>query len=158
MTTTAERTMASNVTKAQAWRAYFETTALLTAELEKRMKADSGIDFGDFNVLLVLSEASGQRLRLGELARALAFGPGRLTYRIDQLAKRDLVRREPCPDDKRGFEAVLTTEGHRALRRARPIHARHVNELLLDDVTEDQAQTLLDVFTPLRARLSHFQR
>lgn len=142
------------MTKAAAWRAYFETTALLSAELEKRMKADSGIDFGDFNLLLVLGEARGQRLRLGELAKAVAFGPGRLTYRIDQLVKRGLVRREPCPEDKRGFEAVLTTEGHRALRRARPVHARHVNELLLNHLTDEQAQTLQDVFTPLRARLT----
>lgn len=154
MTTTAERTVSSNVTKAQAWRAYFETTALLTAELEKRMKADSGIDFGDFNVLLVLSEAPGQRLRLGELARRVAFGPGRLTYRIDQLVKRGYVRRESCADDRRGFEAVLTTDGHRALRRARPAHARDVNELLLDHLTDEQAQGLLETFTPLRARLT----
>lgn len=153
MSTTAERPLSAAVTKSAAWRSYFETTALLTAELERRMKAESGIDFGDFNLLLVLSEAPGQRLRLGELAKAVAFAPGRLTYRIDQLVTRGLVRRETCEGDRRGFEAVLTTEGHRALRRARPIHARHVNELLLDHVTDDQAQVLLDVFTPLRARL-----
>lgn len=142
------------VTKAQAWRAYFETTALLMAELERRMKADSGMDFGDFNVLLVLSEAPRQRLRLGELAKAVAFGPGRLTYRVDQLVKRGLVERAACPDDKRGFEAVLTTEGHRALRRARPLHARHVNELLLDHLTDAQTTALTEVFEPLRARLT----
>lgn len=142
------------VTKAQAWRAYFETTALLMAELERRMKADSGMDFGDFNVLLVLSEAPRQRLRLGELAKAVAFGPGRLTYRVDQLVKRGLVERAACPDDKRGFEAVLTAEGHRALRRARPLHARHVNELLLDHLTDAQTTALTEVFEPLRARLT----
>ena len=152
--TTTEPTTGPTGTRARAWRAYFETTALLTAELEKRMKADSGIDFGDFNLLLVLGEAPGRRLRLGELAKAVAFGPGRLTYRIDQLVKRGLVERAPCADDKRGFEAVLTAEGHRALRKARPVHARHVNELFLDELTEEQADTLLEVFTPLRARLT----
>lgn len=154
MSTTTQRSQSADVTKAGAWRAYFETTALLTAELERRMKADSGIDFGDFNLLLVLGEAPGQRLRLGELAKRVAFGPGRLTYRIDQLVKRGLVERAACADDKRGFEAVLTTEGHRTLRRARPAHARHVNELLLDHVTDEQARTLLEVFAPLRTRLT----
>ncbi|GAB2597844.1 MarR family winged helix-turn-helix transcriptional regulator [Pseudactinotalea suaedae] len=154
MTTTAERSLASNVTKAEAWRAYFETTALLTTQLEKLMKAESGLDFGDFNLLLVLSETPGQRLRLGELAKAVAFGPGRLTYRIDQLVRRGLVERRPCPEDRRGFEAVLTPEGHRALRRARPLHARHVNDLLLDHLTDEQAQMLLEVFGPLRSRLT----
>ncbi|WP_156252772.1 MarR family winged helix-turn-helix transcriptional regulator [Pseudactinotalea terrae] len=154
MTTTAEHASRASGTHARAWRAYFETTALLTAELERRMKADSGIDFGDFNLLLVLSEAPAGRLRLGELAKAVAFGPGRLTYRIDQLVKRGLVQRAPCPEDRRGYEAVLTAEGRRTLRAARPAHARHVNELFLDELTEEQAHTLLEVFTPLRARLT----
>lgn len=139
--------------KRDAWRAYFETTALLTAELERRMKRDSEMDFGDFNIMLVLSESPGERLRLGDLARAVAFGPGRLTYRLDNLERRGWVRREPCPADKRGLEAVLTTEGHRVFRRARPQHARHVNELLLDHVSEEQAHVLLEVFLPLRDRL-----
>src|SRR5690606_28137471 len=76
-----------------AWRAYFETTALLTAEIERHLKADSGLDIGDFNILLVLSEAPGERLRLRDLARAVAFGPNRLTYRLDALERRGWVRR-----------------------------------------------------------------
>ncbi len=156
MSTTAQPRPAGTVpsVRGRAWRAYFETTALLSAELERRMKAGSGMDFGDFNVLLVLSEAPDRRLRLGELARAVAFGPTRLTYRLDQLVRRGWVVREPCPEDRRGFEAVLTTEGARALRRARAPHATDVNELLLDHLTDEQAQTLLDVFTPLRDRLA----
>ncbi|HLV55601.1 MAG TPA: MarR family transcriptional regulator [Actinotalea caeni] len=137
-----------------AWRAYFETTALLTAEIERHLKADSGLDIGDFNILLVLSEAPGERLRLRDLARAVAFGPNRLTYRLDALERRGWVRRERCPDDRRGLEAVLTPAGHRAIRAARPQHARRVNELLLDHLDDDQARTLLEIFAPLRARLT----
>lgn len=152
--TTATTARTDSEVRRDAWRAYFETTALLTAQLERRMKADSGMDMGDFNIMLVLSEAPGERLRLRELARAVAFGPNRLTYRLDALERRGWVRREPCPDDKRGLEAVLTTDGHRAFRRARPQHARQVNALLLDQLTDEQAQMLLDVFEPLRDRLT----
>lgn len=152
--TTATTPRTDSEVRRDAWRAYFETTALLTAQLERRMKSDSGMDMGDFNIMLVLSEAPGERLRLRELARAVAFGPNRLTYRLDALERRGWVRREPCPDDKRGLEAVLTTDGHRAFRRARPQHARQVNALLLDQLTDEQAQTLLDVFEPLRDRLT----
>lgn len=153
MTVTHDARTAAEVRR-DAWRAYFETTALLTAQLERRMKADSGMDMGDFNIMLVLSEAPGERLRLRELARAVAFGPNRLTYRLDGLERRGWVRREPCPNDRRGLEAVLTSEGHRAIRRARPQHARQVNALMLENLTDDQAQTLLDIFEPLRDRLT----
>lgn len=112
--TTASRTSA---TKSAAWRSYFETTQLLTAELERRMKATSGMDIGDYNILLVLSESPDERLRLGGIARAISFGPNRLTYRLDALERRGWVRREPCPDDKRGLEAVLTDLGRAAFRR-----------------------------------------
>lgn len=152
MTATTPRARAAG--RREAWRTYFETTALLTAELERRMKADSGIDFGDFNVLLVLSESPGERLRLGELARAVAFGPGRLTYRLDQLAKRGLVERVPCADDRRGFEAVLTEAGHRTIRQARPPHAAHVDALFLEHLTDEQTDLLLEAFAPLRDRLT----
>lgn len=145
---------AKPATKSDAWRAYFETTQLLTAELERRMKAASGMDVGDYNILLVLTEAPDHRMRLGGLARAIAFGPNRLTYRLDALERRGWVRREPCPEDKRGLEAVLTPEGRRAFRGAAVPHGRDVKRLLLDHVTEEQAQALLDVFGPLRERLT----
>jgi DNA-binding MarR family transcriptional regulator len=140
--------------KADAWRAYFETTQLLTAELERRLKADSGMDFGDYNILLVLSEAPEHRLRLGGLARAIAFGPNRLTYRLDVLERRGWVRREPCQDDKRGLEAVLTEDGRRVFRKASLPHSRDVYDVFLDHLTDEQAQALLEVFQPLRDRLT----
>lgn len=138
---------------ADAWRAYFEGTALLTAELERRLKEHSELDLADFNVLLVLSEAPGERLRLGVLARQLAFAPGRLTYRMGSLEERGLVKREAVECDRRGIDAVLTDEGRRVLRRVRPAHARDVRELFLDAITDDEASALSAVFTPLRERL-----
>ena len=44
--------MTSDRVAPRAWRAYFEGSRLLENELERRMKATSGIDLGDFNVLL----------------------------------------------------------------------------------------------------------
>lgn len=137
----------------RAWRAYFEGSRLLENELERRLKATSGIDLGDFNVLLVLSEAEGLRMRMGDLARALAFAPGRLTYRIAALERDGLVVREPSPDDRRGTDAVLTDAGRRQLRKARPQHARHVDELFLGALDAEAIAVLDRVFSPLRARL-----
>ncbi|MGC5077449.1 MarR family winged helix-turn-helix transcriptional regulator [Agrococcus sp. DT81.2] len=137
----------------RAWRAYFEGSRLLENDLERRLKASSGIDLGDFNVLLVLSEAEGTRMRMGDLARMLAFAPGRLTYRIAALEKEGLVVREPSAVDRRGTDAVLTDAGRRRLRKARPQHARHVEELFLGGLDTEALEVLDRVFTPLRSRL-----
>jgi DNA-binding MarR family transcriptional regulator len=137
----------------RAWRSTIEGSQLLMNELERRMKASCDLDLGDFNVLLVLSEADGERMRMGDLARALAFAPGRLTYRVSALEREGLVAREPSVTDRRGTDAVLTDEGRMRLRKTRPVHARHVDELFLDGL-DDEAIAVLDrVFGPLRARL-----
>lgn len=137
----------------RAWRSYFEGSRLLESELERRLKASSGIDLGDFNVLLVLSEADGLRMRMGDLARTLAFAPGRLTYRIAALEKDGLVVREASSVDRRGTDAVLTDAGRRQLRKARPEHARHVEQLFLGGLDTEALEVLDRVFTPLRTRL-----
>jgi DNA-binding MarR family transcriptional regulator len=137
----------------RAWRGYFEGSRLLENELERRLKSSTGLDLGDYNVLLVLSEATGGRMRMGDLARALAFAPGRLTYRVAALEREGLVGREPSADDRRGTDAVLTDAGRTRLRRARPVHARHIDELFLEGLDAAQIAMLDDVFGPLRARM-----
>ncbi|SDS19040.1 MarR family winged helix-turn-helix transcriptional regulator [Agrococcus carbonis] len=137
----------------RAWRAYFEGSRLLENELERRMKASCGIDLGDYNVLLVLSEAESSRMRMGDLARALAFAPGRLTYRVAALEREGLVAREPSTADGRGTDAVLTDAGRSRLRRTRPVHARHIDELFLAGLDAAQVEMLDAVFGPLRARM-----
>lgn len=137
----------------QAWRQYFEGSRLLENELEHRLKASSGLDLGDFNVLLVLSEAPGLRMRMGDLARALAFAPGRLTYRVGALEREGLVVREASLADGRGTDAVLTDAGRTRLRKSRPVHARHVEQLFLGDLDDEALAVLARVFGPLRTRL-----
>lgn len=145
--------MTSRALALRAWRAYFEGSQLLTNELERRLRASCGLDLGDFNVLLVLSEADGLRMRMGELSRAIAFAPGRLTYRVTALEREGLVAREPSAADGRGTDAVLTEAGRTRLRKARPLHARHVDALFLDELDRESLEVLDRVFGPLRERL-----
>ena len=141
----------------EAWRCYIESSGRLVGELEHRMKQASGLDMGDFNVLLLLSESPDSQMRMGELARELAFAPGRLTYRATALVKRGWIERRASGTDGRGIWAVLTDEGRRVLRKARPLHARLVDELMLDHLTPQQAKTMIEVFGPLDARIRHMQ-
>lgn len=137
----------------EAWRAYFEGSAMLAAALERRLKDACGVDLADFNILLLLSEADGERMRMGTLARQLAFAPGRLTYRMQQMEAKGWVRREASTADRRGTDAVLADGGRRTLRKARPLHARHVEELFLSRISEADADRLEGIFAPVRSTL-----
>ncbi|MEJ3746250.1 MarR family transcriptional regulator [Actinomycetes bacterium KLBMP 9797] len=135
------------------WRAFIESSQLLMTRLEEDLRATSGLAFNDYHVLVLLSEAPGRRLRMGELASRLVFSPSRLTYQIGSMEKRGLVARESCPADRRGSEAVLTAEGLRALRAAAPHHLASVRAHFMDDLDDADVAHLTTIFSRLGERL-----
>ncbi|MGC4888647.1 MULTISPECIES: MarR family winged helix-turn-helix transcriptional regulator [unclassified Micromonospora] len=135
------------------WRAYIESSQRLFTQLEDDLRAASELSFADYHVLVLLSEAPGQRLRMGELADRLVFSPSRLTYQVTSMQKRGLVAKESCPADRRGSEAVLTAAGLLALREAAPHHLRSVRTHLIDDLDDAEVACLTRVFERLGRRL-----
>ncbi|MEV4711056.1 MarR family transcriptional regulator [Micromonospora sp. NPDC049374] len=136
-----------------AWRTYIEASQRLFTRLEDDLRADSGLSFADYHVLVLLSEVPGQRLRMGELADRLVFSPSRLTYQVSSMQRRGLVARQPCPQDGRGNEAVLTAAGLLALREAAPHHLHSVRTHLMDDLDDAEVAVLTRIFTRLGRRL-----
>ena len=67
-----------------------------------------GLTMGDYEVLVRLSEAEDQRLRMCDLATALQLSPSGLTRRLDGLVKTGLVERIASPTDRRVMFAALT--------------------------------------------------
>lgn len=135
------------------WRAYIEASQRLFTQLEEELRAERGLSFADYHVLVLLAEAPGQRLRMGELANRLVFSPSRLTYQITSMQRRGLVARQSCPQDGRGSEAVLTAAGLLALREAAPGHLASVRRHLMDDLDDVEVATLTRVFERLGRRL-----
>ncbi|MEU5938112.1 MarR family transcriptional regulator [Micromonospora sp. NPDC047548] len=136
-----------------SWRAYIEASQRLFIQLEEDLRAETGLTFADYHLLVLLSEAPGQRLRMGELASRLVFLPSRLTYQISSMQRRGLVARQPCPEDRRGSEAVLTAAGLLTLREAAPHHLRSVRTHLMDDLDDAEVACLTRVFERLGRRL-----
>ncbi|MEH0936986.1 MarR family winged helix-turn-helix transcriptional regulator [Micromonospora psammae] len=135
------------------WRAYIEASQRFFTRLEDDLRAESELSLADYHVLVLLSEAPGQRLRMGELAERLVFSPSRLTYQISAMQKRGLVAKESCPQDRRGSEAVLTAAGLLALREAAPHHLASARQHLMDDLDDAEVACLTRVFERLGRRL-----
>jgi DNA-binding MarR family transcriptional regulator len=73
---------------------------------------------------------------------------------VDRLEERGWVRREDCPNDRRGQLAVLTDEGMKTLRAAAPIHVEGVRTHLFDQLTPAQVSQLRKISEALRDHLS----
>lgn len=137
-------------TQQESWRAYVESSWALHTRLEDELRAATGLSMADFHVLVVLSEAPGKRLRMGELAGRLVFSPSRITYQINSMVKRGLVRKQPCAADGRGSEAVLTSAGLTELEAAAPLHLRTVRARFIDHLDDEELAVIGRAFARIR--------
>src|SRR5262245_12616250 len=114
-----------------AWRSYVETNADLMAALERDL-ATTGLDLGDYQVLVFLSETPERALRMCDLAARLQLSPSGLTRRLDGLVRASLVARRPSDSDRRVMLAALTPKGLRALEASAPLHVASVRRRMID--------------------------
>jgi DNA-binding MarR family transcriptional regulator len=63
---------------------------------------------------------------MAELARQVGLSTSGLTRLIDRIEEAGYVRREACPSDRRGANAVLTDEGAALLQKALPPHLESI--------------------------------
>jgi MarR family 2-MHQ and catechol resistance regulon transcriptional repressor len=105
-------------------------------ERTTRDVAQHGLTLAEFGVLEALYH-KGPML-LGEVQRSLLVSSGGVTYLVDRLEKRGLVRRDDCPEDRRARYAVLTPEGEAFVRQVFPPHAAEVRRAVAALTREEQ--------------------
>ena len=103
---------------------------------------DFGLTAADFRVMVTLRRVgSPYELPQARLMTQLALTSGTISLRVDRLAKRGVITREPDPDDKRGQRVRLTAEGLRLFDKIAPLHLAN-EDRLLSSLTHDERATL----------------
>jgi DNA-binding MarR family transcriptional regulator len=128
-----------------AWRAYIAGSRRLLDRLERDLKAH-GLTNDDYGVLVALSESEGGRLRMADLAEQSVESRSRLSHHIGRMEASGLVRREQCPEDRRGFFAVLTDEGRALMEETAPHHVAGVRAHFLDQILPDELDAIASAF------------
>lgn len=129
-------------TEMRFWRSFIHAATLVEGRLNRELVEAHGISHADYAILVVLSEAPGERLRMSALAEITASSKSRLSHQIARMERAELVRREDCADDARGILAVLLPPGRRLLTEAAPTHVRGVRRHVVDQVTPDEQRAL----------------
>ncbi len=142
-----------NPAEMAAWRIYIETYGDLVAAIEHDL-AEHGLTLGDYQVLVYLSEADDQSMRMCDLADRLQLSPSGLTRRLDGLVSAGLVTREPSTHDRRVMKAQLTEAGFEALRQAAPHHVDSVRRHIFDHLDDSQVEAMASIFAAISAGLS----
>ena len=138
----------------RAWRGLLRMTSQLNARMNRQLLQDYGVSLADYDVLVVLSEAPEGRLRVFEVADALAWEQSRVSHQLARMQRRGLVAREGCASDARGAFAVLTEAGRVTIERAAPAHVETVRQLVFDGLTHDQLAVLTEIATHVLDRLA----
>lgn len=87
-----------------------------------------GMSSSEFAVLEVLYTRG--RIPLQQIGDKILITSGSITYNIDKLEKKGLLRRVPATDDRRVIYAELTAEGTELFDRVFPQHAARIHELM----------------------------
>lgn len=126
------------------WRSFIITASLLESRLNRELVEEHGISHSDYSILVVLSEAPGEQLRMSALAEIVASSKSRLSHQIARMEKAGLVERRECGDDGRGVLAALLPAGRALLEQAAPTHVRGVREHVISRVSAEEQARLAD--------------
>ena len=121
------------------------TLAALAPSLESY-----GFTLSTFEVLLRLARAPERRLRMSELTAQCTLTSSGLTRVVDRLESAGHVVRESCASDRRGFFAVLTSQGLERVRGALPAHLSTV-DACFSALDADEMALFLAMLRKLRA-------
>ena len=134
-----------------AWRAYLRGSRLLDKALDDDLR--DVCQLTEYELISMLSEAPGQRMRMSHLADGIVQSRSRVTHTTKRLEDRGWVRRERSAEDGRGVEILLTDEGRAAIAELAPRHVDSVRSHLVDALTHDQLVALGEAMAVIRDQL-----
>ena len=130
----------------KAWRSYIIASRHLLEALDNDLDGHD-LSMPDYEILAQLSDAPERRLRMSELAEITLLSRSRLSHRMKVMEKAGWVKREACPSDKRGFFAVMTPKGWKAIVAAAPDHVASVRSHFVDHLSNQEQVVLAGIFS-----------
>jgi DNA-binding MarR family transcriptional regulator len=137
----------------RTWVPFAALLELLPRQLDAQLLRDEGLTHFDYFTLSMLSAAANHTLRMTELASLTNATLPRLSRVVTKLEERGLVRREPCPTDRRATNAVITQDGRRTCLHATPGHVANVRDHVLGALDPDQRAQLRAITAAVLTRL-----
>ncbi len=141
-----------NPAEMKAWRSYIVASRRLLEALHNDLDGHD-LSMPDYEILAQLSDAPDRRMRMSELAAITLLSRSRLSHRMKVMEKAGWVKREACPSDKRGYFAVMTTKGWKAIFAAAPDHVASVRSRFIEHITVDEQVILAEIFSRIEDSL-----
>ena len=113
--------------------------------VQDRIKRDIlnyGVNPSEFAVLEVLYHKGKQTIQ--QIGQKVLLASGSMTYVLDKLEQKGLVKREDCPNDRRATYAVITNQGISFMEDIFPQH-QEVIEQIFGVLNEQENKEMIDL-------------
>ena len=115
----------------RAWRGFIRRSADLVDIITKDLEP-FGLDGGDYQLLAMLSESPGRKMKMCDLAETLGLSRSGLTRRMEGVLKAKYVSRVSDKNDRRAAFAQITEKGLTLIKKVAPHHVASVRRHMID--------------------------
>jgi DNA-binding MarR family transcriptional regulator len=129
----------------ETWAALAGMMVKLPATLDAQLQRDAHLTMFEYFVLAGLSMAENRTMRMSDLAAVVNGSQSRLSNVVNRLEERGWVRREPCSENRRFINAILTESGWDVVAAAAPGHVAAVRRFVFDALTDEQVAALREI-------------
>ena len=136
-----------------AWRALTYVANHLVKTLGEDLADETPLSLSEYVVLVHLSDATDEGLRIGDLAEAVGLSPSRMSRLVDQMTNAGLVAKSHLEGDARCMFAEITDGGLVALKAAYPIQLRNVRRRVFDHLSANEVKVLGRALEKVRSGL-----
>jgi DNA-binding MarR family transcriptional regulator len=138
---------------ANAWGSVLQVRAALVPVFDRELQVAARLPLSWYDVLLELSAAPGERLKMTELSERVVLSRTRVSRVVDELAAAGLVGREQNDADKRSAFAILTPLGREAFEKAAPFYLSSIESGFAGPLSDDELRAIADVLGRVLAGL-----
>jgi MarR family transcriptional regulator, 2-MHQ and catechol-resistance regulon repressor len=113
-----------------------------------------GLNPTEFAVMELLYHKGDQPLQ--QIGGKILLASGSITYVVDKLEQKGLLKRVACPKDRRVTYAQITEEGKSFIEGVFPEHAKQIHTLM-SELSEDEKESAITILKKLGLSQSSFE-
>ncbi|WOV88681.1 MarR family transcriptional regulator [Sporosarcina oncorhynchi] len=111
----------------------------------------NGLNVTEFSVLEVLYLNGKQTMH--QIGDSILVSSGSLTYVINKLEQKGLLKRNACLNDRRVIHVELTNDGISLMNEIMPDHRNFIN-YMFESLNEEESQTIVKLLGKVSERVN----
>ncbi len=151
-----EPVSALSASEEAAWRALTYVANHLVPVLSEDL-AGSGVSLSEYVVLVHVSEAEDEVLRIGDLAAISGLSASRMSRLVDDMASKGWLEKSRHRDDARCTLAALAPAGLEVLKQTYPTQLANVRRRVFDHLSERETVVLATALSKVKMALESAQ-